>query len=456
MIVDSPLQALFGAGGPAELLTPELRLSATALHHGANDWVRALRRASVTRGDRIVCALPNGVALAQLILATLAEGITLAPMPDGTDVVPLLETLDARLAVAMHSGHPHVAIPSRLGGPPPGMLSPRDAGNPTERIAFLLRTSGTTGTPRWVGLSDTNVMAVLESHLPRLDVDGTTVLVVLPWHHAFGLVLGLLPALLRARRIVVVNQAARDTGLLIETAREHGATHLSMVPLTAARLGAAVGGRDVLHRLRGGLIGGAPIDAGLASVLTSTYLRVGYGQTEASPGIMLGAPGEFTAGCLGRPVGCEVRIDDDDVLAFRGPNACAGFWERQALHRLPSDRWHRTGDIVAQTGDAFTFVGRATLAFKLANGTVVNTPLIERALREHVPRLADIVLSGSADAGIEIRFSSTDGDEIDLARFDEVLGGLRRWVRMAIQVRQDAWIRSPKGEIDRRRLPRRT
>lgn len=455
MIADSPLQALFGSCGTAELVTPALRLSATALQHGANDWVRALRRAGVTRGDRIVCALPNGAAFAQLVLATLAEGITLAPMPDGSDVTSLLDSLDARLGVATQSDHANVAVPSRTGGPPAASMIPRVPSIRTEHIAFLLRTSGTTGTPRWVGLSDSGVLSVLESHLPHLDVDGTSVLCVLPWHHAFGLVLGLLPAVLRARRIVVSNEAARDTTLLIATAREQAVTHLNMVPLTAARLVAADGGHDVLHALRGGLIGGAPIDAALAPLLTSTRLRVGYGQTEASPGIMLGGRGEFSTAFLGRPIGCDVRIDDDNVLAFRGRNVCAGFWEQQTLRLLPFDRWHRTDDIVMRIGDAFAFVGRATLAFKLANGTVVNVPVIERALRQHVPALRDVVLSSSADSGIEIRFSSVDGDTIAGEDFAGVLGGLRSWVRGVYQVRHDEWKRSPKGEIDRRRLPAR-
>ena len=210
MTGNSAMQELFDASGAAELVAAGDTFSATALHHGANDWSRALRRAGIARGDRVVCALPNGPAFVQLLVACLADGVTLAPVPPTENVVPLLDVLDARVAIAEASTHPRVAVPSRNGGPPSGPLLARAASARTDTVAFLLRSSGTAGTPRWIALSEGGVLATLESHLPRLGVDGASVLCLLPWFHAFGLVLGLLPALLRARRIVTTGDAVRE------------------------------------------------------------------------------------------------------------------------------------------------------------------------------------------------------------------------------------------------------
>jgi acyl-CoA synthetase (AMP-forming)/AMP-acid ligase II len=69
------------------------------------------------------------------------------------------------------------------------------------------------------------------------------------------------------------------------------------------RLSEARGGMDLLRALRGGVVGGAPVDAELAALLAETRLRVGYGQTEAAPGVCLGAPGDWRAGAIGQPVG---------------------------------------------------------------------------------------------------------------------------------------------------------
>jgi acyl-coenzyme A synthetase/AMP-(fatty) acid ligase len=154
------LQELFDRSGTTELVSSTGTLSPTALHHGANDWSRALRRAGITRGDRIVCALPNGPAFAQLLVAALADGVTLAPVSAQEDVGALLPLLDARIAVTETAVGPHISAPSRTGGPPPNPLEPRGAAARSDGIVFLMRTSGTTGAARWIALSEAGVLAV--------------------------------------------------------------------------------------------------------------------------------------------------------------------------------------------------------------------------------------------------------------------------------------------------------
>ena len=452
MIESIALQELFRRSGTAEMLSDGLRMSAIDLHHGAEDWSRAFRRAGIARGDRMICALPNGLAFAQLLMATLADGVTLVPVPPDEDVIPLLDALDARLAVATTATHASVCVPSETGGPPGGPITPRTATVQTEEVAFLLRTSGTSGAPRWIALPASGVRAVLDSHLPHLNMEGGSVLCMLPWHHAFGLVLGLLPALLRARSIVTTAIPARDTAAIVALAASAAVTHLSMVPLTARRLSATADGMALLRNLHGGLVGGAPIDASLAAQLTATRLRVGYGQTEASPGIMLSQPGEFSAGFLGRPIGCDVRIDDDGVLAFRGPNACSGIWENGELQSLEPRRWQRTDDIVAVDAGAYTFLSRASASFKLSNGTLVVSPAIEGAVRLQMPRITELVLTPTVQQLIAVTYSTEDDLDLDRHELDRVLGGLRTYVGILRRVPLSAWPRTPKGEIDRTRV----
>ena len=453
MTGNSALQELFDSCGTAELISPGGRHTATALHHGANDWSRALRRAGITRGDRVICALPNGAAFAQLLIAALADGVTLAPVPPHEDVVPLLVALDARIAIAEITNHPHVAVPARGGGPPAGPMVPRKSTERTDAIAFLMRSSGTGGQPRWIALSETGVLAVLESHLPLLAVDGGSVLCVLPWSHAFGLILGALPALLRARRIVTVASDARDSGGIVAIARAQAVSHLSMVPLIGSRLAETDEGTALLRALAGGLVGGAPIDARLASVLAATRLRVGYGQTEASPGIMLGHPGEFRDCLIGRPVGCEVRINADGELAFRGANACKGIWENRALHSLDANRWQPTGDLASMESGVYTFLGRVSMSFKLANGRLVQAPQLEARLRQHTPRITDAIVTSDGGRTIDVLYSTYDSLPVPETDIRHVLGGLSTYLRTTRCVSVDAWVRSPKGEIDRRHLP---
>jgi long-subunit acyl-CoA synthetase (AMP-forming) len=206
------------------------------------------------------------------------------------------------------------------------------------------------------------------------------------------------------------------------------------------------------------VVGGAPADAALAAVLAGTRLRAGYGQTEASPGITLGDPGAWRAGALGRPLGCEVRLDADGVLAFRGPNACLGVWTadgsgRGGLTREPPGRWVRTGDLAhAEADGTYTFDGRAADSFKLANGRFVAAAAIERAVRARWPHLTEALLSTPDGSLLVLAVSATEAGEpeLDARGIAEVLGPLARRPLRVVRVEPEAWARTPKGELDRR------
>ena len=416
-------------------------LTGRALWQLAGTWGVWLRAHRLEPGDRVACALPSERAFAALLIAALDQGLTLALLPAGADADGAAAALDARLVIASASAD---------GAPPARALLRPSVGASTPDVRFLLQTSGTSGERRWIALSDGNVRAVLDSHAPAHPLAGATVLSVLPWHHAFGLVIQLLPALLAGASLVREPSAGRDPASLLAACRTHDVTHLDAVPHTLRMLAAHPDGLAMLTGLRGGVVGGAPVDAPLAAVLARTRLRVGYGQTEASPGIALGAPGEWRAGLLGRALGCEVRIDDDGVLAFRGPNACVGGWSDGALSRLPPDRWARTGDLARRESDGtLHFEGRLAASFKLANGRHVAAAAIEGAVRARFPALHEALLSSPDGETLVLAYSGpADGVSVEVVR--PLLGGLSARPLQLVPVADADWIRTPKGELDRR------
>jgi acyl-CoA synthetase (AMP-forming)/AMP-acid ligase II len=445
--------------------TPDAAVPVAALRAGARRWVAWLRAHGVAAGDRVVCALPPGPGFVMVLVAALWEELTFVPVPPaavaGLDA--LLDAVDARAAVAPPGTRagPGVVAADAAGAPPDGgaavALRPR-RGPPTPDARFLLETSGTTGAPRRLALSDANVRAVLASHAPPLPLAGATVLSVLPWHHAFGLVLELLPALRAGATLVRERSGGRDAAAVLAAAAAYPVTHLFAVPLTVRRLTEAPGGPELLRRLQGGVVGGAPADAALAAGLAGTRLRAGYGQTEASPGITLGAPGAWHAGALGRPVGCEVRLDADGVLAFRGPNAHLGVWHAAAdgagaLLVEPPGRWVRTGDLARAAPDGtYTFEGRVAESFKLENGRFVPAAAVEARVRARWPHVTEALLS-SPDGRALVLAVSTAGDAApDLApeALAGVLGPLAGRPLSVVSVPAAGWARTPKGELDRR------
>ena len=411
-------------------------------------WRIAYQGLGVAPGDRVAIALPGGAAFVGALLGALSLGATAALATTEEETEQLLEVLDARLVVRAGEARPGVAGVCANGSPLlTRAVARRSRGAPTREALLLLRTSGSGAAPRWIALSARNVGAVLASHAHALPPAGSVVASVLPWHHAFGLVLELLPALARGALLLRDPSHGRDGAALARLVRARGATHLSAVPATVARVAAAAGGEPLLRELRGGIVGGAPVEAPLAASLAGTRLRVGYGLTEASPGVSLGEPGEWSARALGRALGCETRVDDDGVLAFRGPNASLGQWDGGALVSHDIAGWRRTGDVVRATDGALWFEGRASAAFKLANGRWVEAWRVEGALRERMPALRDVMLA-SPD-GERLVLLHTDGDALDVVLVRDALGPLAALSHTTRAVRADAWPRTRKGDVDR-------
>jgi acyl-CoA synthetase (AMP-forming)/AMP-acid ligase II len=417
--------------------------------------MQALRDAGLVPGDRIVCALPPGPGFLALLVATLWDGYTLAPVAPATPLAPLLEALDARLAVGAPD-EPHVAHEGE-GGQPALPLPPLRAAHqpPTPDVRLLLRTGGTTGGGRWIALADANLLAVLDSHAPRMALDGARVLSVLPWHHAFGLVLGVLAALLHADELVRDPSGGRDTAALVALAETYDVTHADLVPALVERLARDPRGDALLDRLQGGIVGGAAVHAPLAARLARTRLRVGYGQTEAGPGITFGEPGDWRPRWLGRALGCAVRRDDDGVLAFRGPNAAVGEWRDGRFVALPADDWRRTGDVVSATDDGgWCFEGRASDSFKLSNGRLVEAAHWEARVRATHPAVDEVVLHTPDGETLVFVLSTRDGAAApSTAALAATLGPLAERLAAVRVVAPEAWVRTLKGEADRRRLP---
>ena len=331
--------------------------------------------------------------------------------------------------------------------PPPQLRS--TVATPTPEARFLLQTSGTTGTPRWIALSDRNVLSVVDHHIKALDLHEARVLSVLPWNHAFGLVIDLLTALFSGAEIIRDPEGGRNPASIVSLAKTWDTTHLSAVPLTLKRLFSSDEGRGILTSLKGGVVGGAPVSTKLAELLKGTNLRVGYGQTEASPGISLGKPGQWKANFLGTPLGCEIKIDEESQLWFKGNNACYGHWSANELHVLQKDRWVATGDRVIQKPDGLLYRGRINDRFKLENGRMVEAGRWEVLLKESITSIEDALLYTDNGEHLKLLIRMLDEQAAVIDTIKDCLGSLSKLLEDVSILPEESWVRTRKGDIAR-------
>ncbi len=444
-------------------------VSAAALWSGMRAWVRLFREGGYQTGDRIAVSLAPGPNFLWVLLAALWEGLSLA-LIDSSESQPetRVRAADAALWIAPRESAPATPrapvatftpclrlgpdeLPVRL--PPPGAM--RFVRWPELRL--LLATSGSVRVARWIPLSDGNLSANLDSHQPALGFEDARLVSALPWRHAFGLLIELLPALFSRATIWRDPQGGRNTERLLAMLSVHAATHLCGPPLLFERLLAHPAGRLTLTELRGGVIGGAMLAPDLAESLAGLNLRVGYGQTEAAPGICLGAPGDLEAGYLGAPLGCVVRIDPGGELEFSGSNACFAEWSTESgLIPLPADRWARTGDLVRASNGRLYYSGRVDGALKLPNGRWLGLEELELRIRAALPAAREARALSPDGRSIEIWVPRDSGvaleDAASRRRLAEALGGAQAVFSGVRYAPREAFRYTPKGELDRRRM----
>jgi long-chain acyl-CoA synthetase len=262
-------------------------------------------------------------------------------------------------------------------------------------LATILYTSGTTGRPRGVLLSQrnlaSNAAALADAHGSSQD---QTRLCILPLSHIYARTCDLYTWVYRGSRLVLAEN--RDT--LTRDCQLAKPTALSAVPYVYQRIAervrtaapapqheeatlrAALGGN--IQRLS---CGGAPLAPHLDAWYAERGMRVlsGYGLTEAAPVVTTSTTACWRTGSVGRPLAnIEVCITTDGEILVRGPNVMLGYeHDEQATAEAIRDGWLHTGDLGELDEDGFLYVrGRKKELIVLSTGKNVLPTRVESLL----------------------------------------------------------------------------
>lgn len=283
--------------------------------------------------------------------------------------------------------------------------------------ALVIYSSGTTGRPKGVVLSQRALIAHTVNVAPTLEFsDGDMNLVAMPLFHVGGICYALMG--IHAGVPTIMTRDPRPEELV--AAIDMGATHAFLVPpVIAGFLNGGQRGIDAISRLRRLVYGAAPTPQPLLIQALTTWpeldlLQV-YGQTELAGVAAVLTPADHRDKCrpdlllsVGKPVaGCEIRIVDPDSGIGRGPGGGRGEILVRTAQRMTgylnqpeataeavtADGWVRTGDVGRLEPDGYLSVDDRLKDMIITGGENVYGPEVERVLLEH-PEITDAAVIG--------------------------------------------------------------
>ena len=279
-----------------------------------------------------------------------------------------------------------------------------------------LYTSGTTGLPKGVQLTEASYAACFRSASTAwaLIEPDDAVLVCMPLFHVAGANLGML-GLLMGGRCIIMREV--DVGLMLRLFGEHGVRHAFLAPaIINMVLQHPEQAQADLSQLDYVYYGASPISE---EVLTRAQARFGsrfmqlYGLTETIGGGCYLPPEAHDAALgklrsCGRPSpGYEIRVRiagrDAEVgevgeIEIRSEGIMKGYWNRPdaTAQSIDAEGWFRSGDAGFFDSDGYLFIHDRVKDMIVTGGENVYPAEVENALMSH-PAVADAAVIGVPD-----------------------------------------------------------
>ncbi|KAI9371746.1 hypothetical protein BJX61DRAFT_548097 [Aspergillus egyptiacus] len=283
--------------------------------------------------------------------------------------------------------------------------------------ATINYSSGTTGLPKGVCVSHSNLIANVEQTIFMRDRELPHALVpasrpderwvgFLPLYHAYGQLYACLMAPKLGFPVYIMRKFVYEEFLAV--IQRYRITHLQVAPPILIMLDKRPEtARYDLSSVKNILCGAAPLSLDLQNRIQKrfrTNVVQGWGMTEVTCGAIHVPGGVYDeSGSVGLlDPNCECKLLDEDgrlvgpgepgELHIRGPNICLGYWRNEEATKASLDRegWLKTGDIMVVKENWFWVVDRKKELIKV-NALQVSPAELEAVLLAH---------DAIADAGV--------------------------------------------------------
>jgi long-chain acyl-CoA synthetase len=470
------------------LISPETgrELTFFGLRQQALSVAGILRDHGLAPGDGVALLAGNSLEAAVLFLGIMAAGCVatpLNPLLPQERLAYVLDHSDCRLvfvapeqkvvltrALALVT-RPIIVVDAAAGGDA-GTAWPFPAAE-ADAVCLLMYTSGTTGLPKGVRLTHSNVLrgAASVSSAHRLG-PADRLLAVLPLYHINAQIVTVLAPLFHGGSVVMPYRFS--TSRFWSQASEYRCTWLNVVPtMIAFLLNDTAPDRD-LSAIRFCRSASAPLPPE-QQVAFERRFGIGIietmGLTETAGPVFSNAlpPVARKIGSPGRPFGNKARVADPESgapvaagevgeIQIRGPNVMQGYHKDpgETARTITADGWLRTGDLGYRDADGFFFVTGRLKELIIKGGENIAPREIDEALLRH-PALLEAAAVGAPDpfygqdieAGVVVKPGMTVSEAELRAFCEQQLGRFKtpRAVRIL-----DALPKGPSGKVQRLRL----
>ncbi|KAF2280861.1 4-coumarate-CoA ligase-like protein [Westerdykella ornata] len=294
---------------------------------------------------------------------------------------------------------------------------------PSEDLAFLVYSSGTTGHPKGVMLTHRNIVSntlmIKAGEAGKLSWeggptgDGDRILAFLPFFHIYGLTCLIHQAIYSGLRLIVMPRF--DLEHFCRFVQELKVTFAYVVPPVVLLLSKhPIVEKYDLSTLRMLNSGAAPLTKELVEALYARLkvpVKQGYGLSETSPTThtqpwedwqrKVGSVGTLlpyqTAKYMSED-GQEVPVGQVGELWIKGPNVFKGYWNNPegTAHAKTEDGYFKTGDVGYQDEDGHFYITDRVKELIKYKGFQVPPAELEGILVSH-PNINDVAVIGVYD-----------------------------------------------------------
>ncbi|MFO1330488.1 MAG: AMP-binding protein [Rubrivivax sp.] len=459
-------------------------LTYAELQRGCRRVAAALAAQGVKPGDTVSLVMPNGLATLQWLLGAMHAGCAVNPvnlLSQADAMRYVLEHSDCRLVLASADWAPRVrelmpALPLLTVDPDRIELPESELDTPppdAEAMALLMYTSGTTGRPKGVMLTQGNLAANARSIAAEHALGpADRVLGVLPLYHINAFAVTMLAPLASGGSVAMAPRFSVQR--FWDQAIDSACTWINVVPtIIAFLLEAPPPPRAAITRLRFCRSASAALPPEHHRAFEAAF---GIGIIETMGLTETVAPSFSNpldtslrkVGSVGRASGCEARVVDAQLqqvpdgttgeITIRGPQVMRGYYKNPeaTAAAFTHDGWLRTGDLGHRDGDGFFFVTGRIKELIIKGGENIAPREIDEALLQH-PSVLDAAAVGIPDprygqeilACIVLRDGSV-ADEAELRAFCEQRLGRYKTPREFRFVSELP--RGPSGKVQRLKL----